>query len=231
MWTRPSKTLWDTWFALLQPGQSVRSNPWQESLQLWQRSLQRTLEAQAAITNVWVEYLGAFGPHPTLPPTPAPETPAVPQRVPVDPAPAAPPAPIIARQFKTGESATLTKIITDDDVVRFAELSGDTNPVHLDDSYAERTRFGQRIAHGVLALGLVSAVLGTQLPGPGAIYLSQSIKFTRPVYVGDEITATVTVKEIRDEKPIIALETVCTNQHGERVLAGEAVILYEPVQA
>jgi 3-hydroxybutyryl-CoA dehydratase len=229
MWTPTNKSLWDAWLALMQPAQSTRPSAWQQSLHVWQHSLQRTLEAQAACATIWTEYLAALGPRPALPPTPTPPIPNVPRHVPSEPAPAAPPAPVIARQFVVGDSASFTKRIGDDDVVRFAELSGDTNPVHLDDTYAERTRFGQRIAHGVLALGLVSAVLGTQLPGPGAIYLSQTIKFSRPVYVGDEITAKVTIKEVRQDKPILTLDTVCTNGRGERVLAGEAVILYEPV--
>ena len=128
-----------------------------------------------------------------------------------------------------GASASFSKTIQESDIVAFAELSGDVNPVHLDDDFAAKTRFGGRIAHGMLSAGLISAVLGTKLPGPGAVYLSQSLKFRAPVRIGDEITATVTVVSQKEDKPIYTLETVCTNQRDEKILVGEAVILYEPV--
>ncbi len=132
-------------------------------------------------------------------------------------------------RLELGASASLTKTVTDDDVVAFAEVSGDRNPVHLDDAYAAQTRFGERIAHGMLSAGFISAVLGTKLPGPGAVYLSQTLKFRAPVTIGDEITATATVVSVKEGKPIFTLETVCTNQNGEKVLEGEAVILFDPV--
>jgi len=128
-----------------------------------------------------------------------------------------------------GATASLTKTVTDADITAFAQLSGDVNPVHLDQAYAEKTRFGGRIAHGMLSAGLISAVLGTRLPGPGAVYLSQSLKFLAPVKVGDEVTATATVIAQKEGKPIYTLATVCTNGRGERVLEGEAVILYDPL--
>jgi len=127
--------------------------------------------------------------------------------------------------LKTGDSASLTKTFSDENVRSFAEISGDTNPVHLDDDFAAGTRFKRRLVHGMLTAGLISAVLGTKLPGPGSIYLSQSITFRAPVFINDTITATVTVARIREDKPIVTLATVCKNQDGEVVLDGEAVLL------
>lgn len=132
-------------------------------------------------------------------------------------------------KLELGATASVTKLVTQMDIVAFAQLSGDVNPVHLYDAFAEKTRFGGRIAHGMLSAGLISAVLGTKLPGPGAVYLSQSLKFRAPVVIGDEVTATATVVDQKEGKPIYTLETVCTNQDGVTVLEGEAVILYEPV--
>jgi 3-hydroxybutyryl-CoA dehydratase len=127
--------------------------------------------------------------------------------------------------LQVGQSAAVSKTITDDDIRAFAELSGDRNPVHLDDEYAGRTRFGGRVAHGMLAASLLSAVLANELPGRGTVYLSQSLRFTAPVFPGDTVTARVTVKSVREDKPVVTLETVCTNQRGERVIEGEAVVL------
>jgi 3-hydroxybutyryl-CoA dehydratase len=127
--------------------------------------------------------------------------------------------------LKTGDSASLTKTFSDEDVRKFAEISGDTNPVHLDDDFAAGTPFKRRLVHGMLTAGLISAVLGTKLPGPGSIYLSQSIAFRAPVFIDDTVTATVTVARNREDKPILTLETVCKNQDGEVVLDGEAVLL------
>lgn len=129
------------------------------------------------------------------------------------------------RAFQVGESASLTRTITEDDVVAFARLTGDTNPLHLDEAYARTTRFGRRIAHGLLTAGLISALLGTELPGPGAIYLEQSLRFLEPVYPGDTITATVEVTAYREDKGLVTLRTECFNQQGEQVLTGEAVLL------
>ncbi len=131
--------------------------------------------------------------------------------------------------FRIGTSASITRTITEADVIAHAQLSGDVNPLHLDDAFAKRTRFGRRIAHGQLLAGMISAVIGTKLPGPGAIFMSQSCKFLRPVDFGDAITATVTVAALREDKPIVALGCYCTNQRSEYVFEGEAVLLYEPV--
>jgi 3-hydroxybutyryl-CoA dehydratase len=109
----------------------------------------------------------------------------------------------------------------------FAELTGDTNPVHLDDAYAANTRFGRRIAHGMIAAGLISATLANDLPGPGTVYLSQSLQFKAPVHPGDIVTTTVEVKSVHPSKPVATLGTTCTNQQGVVVLEGEAVVLFE----
>lgn len=124
-----------------------------------------------------------------------------------------------------GDSASLEKRVRDEDIRGFAAISLDDNPVHLDEAYAKGTRFGGRIAHGMLAASLVSAAIGTRLPGPGTIYLGQTLKFKGPVYIDDSITATVTVTAIRADKPIVTLETTVANQRGEVVLSGEAVVL------
>jgi 3-hydroxybutyryl-CoA dehydratase len=126
---------------------------------------------------------------------------------------------------KVGDSASISKTITDEDIQAFADVTGDHNPIHLDDEYAAKTRFGSRIAHGMLRASLISAVLANELPGAGSVYLSQTLKFVKPVLPGDTVTARVTVTGIRDDKPIITLETVCVNQHNEPVLKGEATVL------
>ena len=127
--------------------------------------------------------------------------------------------------LKVGDAAEIKKTIADEDVRAFAELTGDRNPVHLDEEYAAQTRFGRRIAHGMLGASLISAVLANELPGRGTVYLSQTVKFTAPVFLGDTITARVVVKHVREDKPVVTLDTFCTNQRGERVVEGEAVVL------
>jgi 3-hydroxybutyryl-CoA dehydratase len=127
--------------------------------------------------------------------------------------------------LQVGDTAFVTKTITDDDIRTFADLTGDHNPVHLDDEFAKTTRFGRRIAHGMLSAGLISAVLANKLPGTGTVYLSQSLSFVAPVFPGDTVTARVTVTKVREDKPIVTLETVCTNQRDEPVIRGEAVVL------
>jgi 3-hydroxybutyryl-CoA dehydratase len=124
-----------------------------------------------------------------------------------------------------GDKATLAKTFSHQDVVAFAELSGDHNPVHLNDEFAAGTRFGRRIVHGMLAGSLISAILGTRLPGPGSIYLSQTLEFRGPVYIGDTVTATVEVIAVREEKRLVTLKTTCTNQGLKIVIDGQAVVL------
>lgn len=130
-------------------------------------------------------------------------------------------------KLKPGDTASISKLIGDADIRAFAELSGDFNPIHLDDEFARTTRFGRRIAHGMLGASLISTVLGTKLPGQGAIYLSQTLQFQAPIFAGDTVTAKVTVTKIKEGKPIVTLETVCENQRGETLIKGEAVVLLE----
>jgi 3-hydroxybutyryl-CoA dehydratase len=126
-----------------------------------------------------------------------------------------------------GDKVTRKQTITDETIRTFAALTGDTNPVHLDDTYAATTRFGRRIAHGMIAGGLISAALANDLPGPGTVYLSQNLNFKAPVYPGDTVTAAIEVKSLHASKPIATLSTTCANQDGVTVLEGEAVVLYE----
>jgi acyl dehydratase len=127
--------------------------------------------------------------------------------------------------MKLGDTAEITKTIEQADVQAFADLTGDHNPVHLDEEFAKTTRFGKRIAHGMLTASLISAVLANKLPGEGSVYLGQTLQFVAPVFPGDTITARVTVKEIREGKGIVKLDTVCVNQQQEVVLRGEATVL------
>jgi 3-hydroxybutyryl-CoA dehydratase len=127
--------------------------------------------------------------------------------------------------LQLGNKASRTMTITDEIIHTFANLIDDHNPVHLDDAYAAGTRFGRRIAHGMIAASLISATLANDLPGPGTVYLSQTLQFKAPVYPGDMITSTVEVKSVRPDKPIVTLMTVCMNQNDVVVLEGEAVVL------
>lgn len=126
--------------------------------------------------------------------------------------------------LKLGQEASFSKTIEDGDIRSFAGLSGDNNPVHLDENYAAATRFKARIAHGMLTASLISAVIGTQLPGPGAIYLSQTLRFKAPVYVGALVRAVVSVAEINLEKKRVRLNCRC-EVDGKAVIEGEAEIL------
>ena len=127
--------------------------------------------------------------------------------------------------LQPGDQASRTTTISDEMIRAFADLTGDTNPVHLDDAYAAGTRFRRRIAHGMIAAGLISAALANDLPGPGTVYLSQTLQFKAPVYPGDTITTTIEVKSVRPDKPIVTLATVCKNQNEVVVLEGEALVL------
>ncbi len=112
-------------------------------------------------------------------------------------------------ELSPGMEASMARTVTEADIVMFAGVTGDTNPVHLNEEYANATIFKGRIAHGMLSAGLISAVLGTKLPGPGCVYLEQNMRFTAPVKIGETVTATVTVKEIVADKKRVILETVC----------------------
>lgn len=122
-----------------------------------------------------------------------------------------------------GMNESIQKIITEDDVIAFSNISGDTNPIHLSDEYAKETRYKKKIAHGLLSASFFSAIFGTKLPGNGCVYLSQSLKFKYPVYIGDEVTAIVTVLEINKEKNIITFSTVCRVEN-KIVIDGKAEI-------
>jgi len=126
---------------------------------------------------------------------------------------------------RVGQRASMRKTITEADVVLFGCVTGDMNPLHTDDIAARDSRFGRRIAHGMLSAGLISAVLGMQMPGPGTIYIKQTLNFRRPIFINDTVTTTVEVKEIRADKPIATLSTTITNQDGELVLEGESLVL------
>ena len=128
-------------------------------------------------------------------------------------------------EYRIGQIATISKTVSDKDVKQFAKLVGDKNPIHIDDEFAKNTQFGKRIVHGMFGASLISAVLGMKLPGPGAIYLSQSLQFTAPIFIGDKITAQVIVIKIREDKPIITMETNCINQNDEIVIKGEAILM------
>jgi 3-hydroxybutyryl-CoA dehydratase len=125
-------------------------------------------------------------------------------------------------ELKIGDSAQISKTITETDINDFARVTGDFNPVHLDQAYAEKTFFKGRIAHGLLSLGFISAILGNILPGHGAIYLSQEVKFLAPVRIGDTITAKVEVMELIPEKNRVKFRTTCINQEGKIVVDGTA---------
>ncbi|HET7876677.1 MAG TPA: MaoC family dehydratase, partial [Methylomirabilota bacterium] len=124
-----------------------------------------------------------------------------------------------------GDSAQVIRRATDGDIAEFIDAVGDYNPVHSDREYAAGTMFRERIAPGIWTAGLISAAIGTRLPGPGAIYLSQDLKFLKPVKFGDVITARVEVVEVNQERNRLRLRTVCVNQRGEEVLTGEALVM------
>jgi 3-hydroxybutyryl-CoA dehydratase len=131
-------------------------------------------------------------------------------------------------ELKIGDRFSTSREVTDDLVRKFAEVSGDYNPIHLDEEFAKTTRFGRRIAHGMLSGAFISAVLADEFRERKIIYLSQTMKFTAPAYLDDIVTATATVANIREEKGIVTLATVCTNQNGETLVKGEAVVMVLP---
>jgi 3-hydroxybutyryl-CoA dehydratase len=130
-------------------------------------------------------------------------------------------------ELVVGQSAAFTKTVSETDVVLFAGITGDLNPLHVNQPWAERSQFGGRIAHGILTAGFVSTVIGMHLPGPGAIYLRQSLTFVRPVHIGDTVTARAEVIELIPGRRRMRLKTTVENQRGERVLDGEALVQME----
>lgn len=131
------------------------------------------------------------------------------------------------QELKIGQTASLQKTFSVADVTAFAGISLDINPVHMSDGYAKNSLFGKRIVHGMLTASLISAVLGNQLPGPGTIYLGQDLKFLAPVFLGDDITATVEIVELREDKKIVKLSTTCVNQDGKIVVSGQATVKFD----
>ncbi len=128
-------------------------------------------------------------------------------------------------EIHPGDRAEMARVVEEDDIASFIDAVGDLNPVHTDVHYAATTPFKSPIAPGIFTAGLISAVIGTRLPGPGAAYLSQSLKFVKPVRAGDTITARVDVLEVLAERNRARLQTVCVNQRGEEVLSGEAWVM------
>jgi len=177
--------------------------PWRIGLEAWERAWARTAEA------AW-SFMSAL----TL----------APARRPAEEAAASYPVGRTIEELAIGDSARFTKTIEQSDIDTFARVSGDTNPVHIDEKWAEESFFKGRIAHGILTSGLISAAIGMQLPGPGTIYLSQTLKWLAPVRPGDELTATVTVREIVPERNRVILDTVVTRGE-DVVLTGEALVM------
>ena len=138
------------------------------------------------------------------------------------------PKPLTYGEIKIGDAAALSLVAAAETVDDYARLTGDLNPVHLDEDYAARSFFKKRVAHGLLAAGLISAVLGTRLPGPGTIYLRQELDFKGPVFLGETITARAQVLEKFDRQEKIKLRTWVENQDGRLILDGSALILFRP---
>lgn len=128
-------------------------------------------------------------------------------------------------KFNIGDQASIKATVTDKMIREFAQMSGDLNPIHLDEEFAAKSRFGRRIAHGMITGCLISRALATELPGPGALYLSQSLKFTSPVFVDDEIEISLKVTAIKEEKNILTIETLAHKSGGELVAKGEALVM------
>ena len=127
-------------------------------------------------------------------------------------------------QLEVGDSSEFSKTISEADVYLYAGISGDLNPAHINEVYAQGTFFKNRIAHGMLTAGFISAVIGMQLPGPGTIYMGQSLEFLAPVRIGDTVTARVEVLEKIDDKKRVRFETTCINQDGTKLISGEAMV-------
>jgi len=127
--------------------------------------------------------------------------------------------------FEVGQQHSLRRVVTAEAIDAFAAVSTDDNPAHVDEAFAATTRFGRRVAHGMLSAAYISAMLGTQFPGPGAIYMGQTLRFVKPVFIGDTLDVVVTVTNYRADKSILTLDTTVTNQHGEKVVTGESVCL------
>lgn len=133
-------------------------------------------------------------------------------------------------KIAVGDTASFSKAVTEQDINQFAQISGDNNPAHMDEEYAAASPFGERVAHGLLTAGFIGTVLGMQLPGPGSIYLSQTLNFLAPVKIGDTVTATAEVMEIGPKRKTATLRTICRNQNGISVVEGVATVRLPRVQ-
>lgn len=176
------------------------------TMELWRRLIDDAAEVYASATSMWLRPLAAMG----LTPNPSGFH-SYPDGKTID-------------EIAVGDSATITRRVSQSDIDAFARISGDDNPAHVDAIWAEQSPFKGRLAHGILTAGLVSAALGTELPGPGAIYLSQTLKWVAPVRPGDVLTATVTVTEVIADKGRVVLETV-VSKGDTVVLTGEALVM------
>ena len=128
------------------------------------------------------------------------------------------------KSLKVGDKASLRKVFTEEEVKQFAYISGDTNPIHLDEEFAATSVFGQRVVHGMLTASLFSGLLGAKLFGDGTIYLGQNLSFKAPVLIGEEVTASVEIIKIREDKPIVTLLALCVNNKGQVVIEGESIV-------
>ncbi len=130
----------------------------------------------------------------------------------------------MGRSLKIGTKAAISKAFSEQEVLRFAELSADMNPLHLDKEYGKTSVFGHRVVHGMLVASLFSGLIGMKLPGKGSIYLGQTLTFKAPVAIGEQVTASVEIIKIRADKPIVTMRTLCRNSEGKTVIEGEAVV-------
>jgi acyl dehydratase len=130
-------------------------------------------------------------------------------------------------ELAIGMKDSIAHTVTREDVQQFADLTGDRNPLHVDEEFARHSMFGKPIAHGIFGAGLISAVLGLKLPGPGSLYMDQSLRFKKPVFIGDTLTATAEIIDLNPEKYRVRLATTCTNQEGAVVIEGEALLHFK----
>ena len=131
---------------------------------------------------------------------------------------------MINDKLKIGDRASIIKRFVDEDILIFSELSNDKNPIHLDSNFASKTNFGRKIVHGMLIASLFSGLLGEKLPGKGTIYLGQTITFIKPVFINEEVTASVEIQYLRKDKPIYTLKTICETKLNGIVVDGEAIV-------
>ncbi|MEZ4632980.1 MAG: MaoC family dehydratase [Deinococcales bacterium] len=220
LWNDAQKQWWDNYFRMFSSATLLSgiqsAQVWQNNLKLLQESIGLGFSLQQQSGAVIAESFGKL--------EPASKIPALAEAV-----EALKSEPLKPIKLEINAEVSHSKTLSQEDILAFAYASGDVNPVHLDADYASKSRFKKPIAHGILTAGFISAVIGTMLPGPGAIYLSQNLNFKYPVYIGDTITSTVKVIAKHPTHEIYTLETICKNQAGKVVISGEAVIMFESV--